>query len=166
MKSKKGLIFKKRNSFFLCTPIGIIKISSKKRRIIKIEFTNTIDHKNKQQDNKHYQEISNYFFKFQPKFTIPYFFSGTVFQNKVWKTITKIPFGQTTTYSSIAKLIGFPKAARAVGQAIKKNPIPIIIPCHRVIGIKGKITGYAHGIWRKKWLLEREKKLINKNRTK
>lgn len=166
MESDNNSILKSNNTFYLNTPIGIIKISSKKHRIVKIEFTNTINHEHKQQDNKHYQEISNYFFKFQPKFTIPYFFSGTVFQKKVWKALTKIPFGQTTTYSSIAKSTGFPKAIRAVGQAIKKNPIPIIIPCHRVISMNGELTGYAHDLWRKKWLLEHEKKLINKNRTK
>ena len=81
---------------------------------------------------------------------------GTVFQQSVWKELLNIPFGKTRTYLEQTKQIGDPKAIRAVASANGKNPIAIVIPCHRVIGSDGSLTGYASGIWRKKWLLEHE----------
>lgn len=82
---------------------------------------------------------------------------GTKFQRKVWREIAKIPFGKTKTYKEIAEAIGNPLAYRAVGQACKKNPVPIIIPCHRVISSSGSLGGYRGGIKRKKILLDLEK---------
>jgi methylated-DNA-[protein]-cysteine S-methyltransferase len=71
----------------------------------------------------------------------------------VWQQIARIPFGETITYGDIAKAIGKPMASRAVGAACGQNPISIIVPCHRVVGSSGKLTGYAGGLWRKEWLL-------------
>lgn len=82
--------------------------------------------------------------------------SGTDFQKQVWNELLNIPFGKTRSYLEQTKKIGDPKAIRAVASANGKNPISIIIPCHRVIGSDGSLTGYAGGIWRKKWLLEHE----------
>lgn len=82
--------------------------------------------------------------------------SGTEFQQKVWNLLKKIPFGQTTTYSALALKLGSPTYTRAVGLANGKNPIPIIIPCHRVVGADGKMVGFAGGIERKKQLLLHE----------
>lgn len=81
---------------------------------------------------------------------------GTTFQQSVWEELNNIPFGKTRTYMEQTKKIGDPKAIRAVASANGKNPIWIVIPCHRVIGADGSLTGYAGGIWRKKWLLEHE----------
>ncbi len=81
---------------------------------------------------------------------------GTEFQRLVWAEMLKIPFGETITYGEIAKNIGRPKAARAVGMACNKNPLCIIVPCHRVIGSSGSLTGYAGGLLKKQWLLEHE----------
>lgn len=81
---------------------------------------------------------------------------GTDFQQSVWKELNNIPYGKTRTYMEQTKQIGDPKAIRAVASANGKNPIWIVIPCHRVIGSDGSLTGYASGIWRKKWLLEHE----------
>ena len=81
---------------------------------------------------------------------------GTEFQNKVWKQLQKIPFGKTKSYGDIASKINNPKAMRAVGMANRNNPIPIIIPCHRVIGSNGKLTGFAGGLDLKKRLLDFE----------
>ncbi len=81
---------------------------------------------------------------------------GTVFQKKVWKQLEAIPFGKTTTYQQMANQLGDPKVIRAAASANGKNPISIIIPCHRVIGSDGSLTGYAGGLHRKKWLLEFE----------
>ncbi len=83
---------------------------------------------------------------------------GTEFQKKVWKSMMEIPYGETRTYGEIATLIGSPKGARAVGMAANKNPIPIIIPCHRIIGASGKLVGYAGGLSLKETLLQLELK--------
>ena len=81
---------------------------------------------------------------------------GTDFQKKVWQQLQQIPFGKTTSYQAMANLLGDPKVIRAAASANGKNPIAIIIPCHRVIGSDGSLTGYAGGLHRKKWLLEHE----------
>lgn len=82
--------------------------------------------------------------------------SGTEFQKKVWKELLKIPFGTTVSYQEITNQLGYPKAIRAVANANGKNPLWIVVPCHRVIGSDGSLTGYAGGLWRKKWLLDHE----------
>lgn len=87
---------------------------------------------------------------------IPVAFGGTSFQNKVWKALRRIPVGTTLSYGGLAKKIGEPKAVRAVGLANGSNPIGIVVPCHRVIGSDGSLTGYGGGLPRKKWLLEHE----------
>ncbi len=81
---------------------------------------------------------------------------GTDFQKKVWNALLNIPFGKTTSYLELSKELGDVKAIRAVASANGKNPLWIVIPCHRVIGSDGSLTGYAGGLWRKKWLLEHE----------
>jgi len=87
-------------------------------------------------------------FKLNPK--------GTEFQQKVWKALLEIPFGKTMSYLELSKKLGDVKAIRAVASANGKNPLWIVVPCHRVIGTDGLLTGYAGGLWRKKWLLEHE----------
>ena len=81
---------------------------------------------------------------------------GTDFQKRVWKELLKIPFGKTASYQEVTNKLGDPKAIRAVANANGKNPLWIVVPCHRVIGSDGSLTGYAGGLWRKKWLLEHE----------
>lgn len=99
------------------------------------------------------KQLSEYFFGKREAFELEYAFSGTDFQKKVWKELEKIPFGKTKTYGEIALAINNPGAARAVGSACNKNPLAIIIPCHRVIGKNGNLTGYAAGENIKEWLL-------------
>lgn len=89
-------------------------------------------------------------------FDLPLRPTGTLFQRTVWDELTRIPYGKTISYGELAKRIGNPVASRAVGLANGKNPIAIVIPCHRVIGSDGKLTGYGGGMDRKKWLLEHE----------
>ena len=91
-------------------------------------------------------------------FDIKYEINGTEFQKKVWKELTDIPYGETRSYKEIAVAVGNPKASRAVGMANNKNPIAIIVPCHRVIGSDGKLVGYAGGLDMKRALLTLEKK--------
>ena len=101
-------------------------------------------------------QLSDYFegkrtdfnFKLNPK--------GTEFQQKVWKALLEIPFGKTLSYMDLSKKLGDVKAIRAVASANGRNPLWIVVPCHRVIGTDGSLTGYAGGLWRKKWLLEHE----------
>ena len=97
-----------------------------------------------------------YFTKKRTVFELKLAPQGTVFQTKVWSALQNIPFGKTASYSDMAKTLGDPKVIRAAASANGKNPIWIVIPCHRVIGSDGSLTGYAGGIWRKKWLLEHE----------
>ncbi len=101
-------------------------------------------------------QINNYFSEGKQNFTFKINPIGTVFQNKVWKSLQEIPYGKTCSYLELSKKIGDVKAIRAVANANAKNPLWIIIPCHRIIGSDGSLTGYAGGLWRKKWLLEHE----------
>jgi len=91
-------------------------------------------------------------------FDVPVALGGTDFQHKVWMEVNKIPFGQTVSYQKIANSLGNPQAVRAVGTAIGANPILIMLPCHRIVGQFGQLTGYAGGLWRKSKLLELEQK--------
>lgn len=99
------------------------------------------------------KQLNNYFAGNLKKFSLKLDFIGTEFQKKVWKALLSIPFGETRTYGEIATQIGSPKAVRAVGAASGKNPISIIVPCHRVIGSNGKLTGFAGGLETKAYLL-------------
>ena len=101
-------------------------------------------------------QLQEYFAGTRTEFNLKLNPQGTAFQQKVWSELLNISFNKSSTYLKQTKKIGDPKAIRAVASANGKNPIWIIIPCHRVIGSDGSLTGYAGGIWRKKWLLEHE----------
>jgi methylated-DNA-[protein]-cysteine S-methyltransferase len=101
-------------------------------------------------------QLREYFEGNRQEFNLKLNPQGTDFQKKVWKELLTIPFGKTTTYMKQTLALGNENAIRAVASANGKNPIWIIIPCHRVIGTDGSLTGYAGGLWRKKWLLEHE----------
>ena len=101
-------------------------------------------------------QLNDYFEGKRTDFTFKLNPSGTEFQQKVWKGLLKIPFGKTMSYLELSKKLGDVKAIRAVASANGKNPLWIVVPCHRVIGTDGSLTGYAGGLWRKKWLLEHE----------
>ena len=101
-------------------------------------------------------ELQEYFDGNRFTFTVPLQISGTAFQQKVWNALHEIPYGKTLSYKELARNIGNEKACRAIGLANNRNPLPILIPCHRVIGSSGKMVGYAGEIWRKEWLLMHE----------
>jgi len=103
-------------------------------------------------------QLDEYFNGKRKKFDLPLKLNGTDFQVDVWKALQKIPFGETRSYGEIARAIGNPKAVRAVGMANNRNPIVIIVPCHRVIGHDGSLTGYGGGLELKRRLLELEQK--------
>lgn len=108
------------------------------------------------------KQLDEYFQGIRREFTIKVLLGGTEFQNKVWKKLLEISYGTTWSYKELAIGIGNENAQRAVGNANSKNRINIIVPCHRVIGSKGKLTGYGGGLWRKKWLLNHEQKFGEK----
>ncbi len=103
------------------------------------------------------KELDAYFEDASSRFKVSLELIGSEFQKLVWNELTTFPVGITHTYSQVAEMIGKPKAARAVGHANARNPIAIVIPCHRLIGASGDLTGYGGGIWRKEWLLKHEK---------
>ncbi len=102
------------------------------------------------------KQLDDYFKGKLKKFNIKYEYSGTPFQEKVWKELLNIEYGTTISYKELAQRIGSPKSVRAVANAVGKNKIGVIIPCHRIIGINGTLTGYAGGIENKRYLLEIE----------
>lgn len=105
------------------------------------------------------KELEEYFQGNRKTFDLPLSLKGTPFQKKVWQVLMTIPYGKTMTYKQVAEAIGNPKACRAVGMANNKNPIPIVVPCHRVIGSNGKLVGYAGGLHMKEKLLEMEQNI-------
>ena len=109
-----------------------------------------------------YQQLKEYFQGERQTFQLPLEPKGTPFQQKVWNTLQTIPYGKTWSYLQMAKAIGNPKACRAVGMANHRNPIGIIIPCHRVIGSNGDLVGYASGLDMKRYLLNLEKETLLK----
>ena len=104
------------------------------------------------------EQLAQYFGGKRAAFDIPLAYPGTDFQRKVWQTLRDIPYGQTRSYGEVARVVGKPGAARAVGAANSANRIAIIIPCHRVIAAGGGPGGYGGGLWRKQWLLELERR--------
>ncbi len=106
------------------------------------------------------QQLSEYFARTRTTFDLPLDSSGTAFQREVWDALRAIPYGTTVSYGELARRLGDVRATRAVGAANGKNPIPIIVPCHRVIGARGELTGFGGGLDRKRWLLEHEGALM------
>lgn len=145
---------------FLETPIGVLKIIGDEKAIKWVGFTEegirSTDGKVPNVVRKAKHQLKEYFEGKRKVFDIAVAPEGTHFQKTVWKELEDIPFGITSTYAKQAKKLGDLKKIRAVGGANSKNPIAIIIPCHRIIGSNGNLTGYAGGIERKKWLLKHE----------
>ena len=144
---------------FVKTPIGLAEIQGDENGVSNIHLKNEeIRRVSKvpQELEEAVRQIQEYFEGNRTQFTFLLNPSGTKFQKKVWQELLKIPFGKTSSYMELSKRLGDVKAIRAVASANGKNPLWIVIPCHRVIGTDGSLTGYAGGLWRKKWLLEHE----------
>lgn len=144
---------------YLETPLGTAEIVGDDEGIISI----SISDKKEKTDSEIpdslmdcIEQLKEYFEGERQDFNLKLNPEGTDFQKGVWKELLTIPFGKTTTYLKQTLALGNEKAIRAVAAANGKNPISIIVPCHRVIGTNGSLTGYAGGLWRKKWLLEHE----------
>lgn len=110
-----------------------------------------------------FRQLQEYWSGQRKTFDFPYELRGTEFQKKVWAALETIPYGQTCTYGDIARMVGSPKAVRAVGATNGKNPMWIVVPCHRVVGANGTLTGYAGGLAMKQQLLELERRVLQRN---
>ena len=159
---------KNRFHTYLQTPVGSIEISGTNTFVTSIQFVEEEEEITEPVPeilNACKKELEEYFKGTRKEFDVKLKPEGTIFQKKVWNELKKIDYGNTVSYSDIAKKLKNPDAVRAVGLANGKNPIAIIIPCHRVIGEDGKLTGYAGGLPRKQWLLELEGNVSGKNPT-
>ena len=143
------------------SPIGNLVITSDRTSILECTFSD----KQKQSEElpeilkNALKQLDEYFNRERKLFNLDLSPQGTEFQENVWNELTKIPYGETTSYSKIAESTGNKNAVRAVGNANSQNPISIIIPCHRVIGADGSLVGYSGGIVKKKWLLDFERSI-------
>lgn len=138
------------------SPLGELTLVANNKSLIGIFFKNLPASGTNQILEQTEQQLGEYFAGKRKEFNLPLEFNGTDFQKKVWTALLEIPYGQTKSYTDIAKQVGSPKAVRAVGLANSKNPISIIAACHRVIGLNGKLTGYAGGLHNKEYLLRLE----------
>jgi methylated-DNA-[protein]-cysteine S-methyltransferase len=140
------------------SPVGILQIRTTDRGISVVDFTENPD----EQADSHplleecSRQLAEYFSGRRKVFELELDMQGTDFQKKVWSALLDVPFGKTSTYLHLALQLGNKKLIRAVGGANGRNPVAIIVPCHRIIGQDGTLIGYAGGLWRKKWLLEME----------
>lgn len=146
------------------SPIGYLKLTSDIDHLLSVTFVDRLHNYSEFQPEilqNTALQLKEYFAGERKDFYLNINPSGTIFQKLVWKYVSKIPYGKTSSYLNIAIQSGSNKNTRAVGLANGKNPIPIIIPCHRVIGTNGKLTGYAGGIDKKRWLLHHEMQFSN-----
>jgi methylated-DNA-[protein]-cysteine S-methyltransferase len=143
---------------FINSPLGITKIAGDENGIsvISILSEGAISDAIPENLKEAVTQLQDYFEGKRTHFTFKLNPSGTEFQQKVWRELLRIPYGKTCSYLDLSKKLGDVKAIRAVASANGKNPLWIVVPCHRVIGTDGSLTGYAGGLWRKKWLLEHE----------
>ncbi len=151
------------------SPIGIMEVVGTEEEILSVLFTERDEVLHQPQPdtpqvlNDCLQELDEYFKGERMDFTVPYISEGTEFQGKVWSALTTVGYAETASYRDIAVKVGSEKAVRAVGNANSKNKLTIIVPCHRVIGTNGKLTGYAGTLTRKEWLLKHEQATRSKN---
>jgi methylated-DNA-[protein]-cysteine S-methyltransferase len=146
------------------TPVGALRLVADERGLNTVWFLRGRKKEAPQDDWKEdpafflevTRQLQEYFAGALREFEIPLFMEGTDFQRRVWKNLQKIPYGETISYGELANRIGNPKAVRAVGAANGQNPLPIIVPCHRVIGSNGSLTGFGGGLEKKRKLLDLE----------
>jgi methylated-DNA-[protein]-cysteine S-methyltransferase len=150
------------------SPIGVIEIISSEKSILSIMFVDRdspVEHQSEMPEilRDCYEQLQQYFKGERRVFTFPYEVRGTSFQQTVWNALVQIQYAETASYRDIANSLKKEKAVRAVGNANGKNTLSIVIPCHRIIGTNGSLTGYAGGLWRKEWLLNHERKFKKTN---
>jgi len=142
------------------TQIGEIWIGEENGFIVMLKFktdANGMEKKETPLIKETFNQLTEYFDGKRKTFDIPIKLIGTEFQQQVWAALKTIPYGEVWSYKRLAETVGCSKGYRAVGMANNRNPISIIVPCHRVVGINGDLVGYASGVEKKKWLLDRER---------
>ena len=152
-------------SIYIGSPIGFIRVTGNEKWVQAVEFCEQPGPEAEpvpETLRRARLQLEEYFQGQRRKFELPLNLRGTAFQKKVWAALRKVPFGRTLSYGGIARAIGRPYSGRAVGGANHHNPVAIIVPCHRVIGHNGRLTGYGGGLWRKQWLLDHEKKVAGR----
>lgn len=144
------------------SPIGKLKLTAEGEYLTEIRFSETYEGNVTGHPvlDQAAAQLSEYFKGNRTEYDLPLKTEGTEFQQEVWDALLTIPYGTTLTYLELARKLGDENVIRAVGRANGQNPIPVIIPCHRVIGSNGKLTGYSGGIERKRWLLQHEGALL------
>jgi methylated-DNA-[protein]-cysteine S-methyltransferase len=149
-------------SAYYKSPIGVVRIEGDKEGVRLVDFCeeDQLSFSNEVPEClvEAHQQIQEYFEGIRKEFNFTLNSKGTDFQRTVWDELVKVPYGQTASYAELAQQIQNPKAVRAVANANRRNPIGIVVPCHRIIGSNGSLTGYAGGLWRKEWLLNHENK--------
>jgi methylated-DNA-[protein]-cysteine S-methyltransferase len=157
----------KAQAFTRCsTPIGDLTLTASDTALTGVHFSPFEVGADWVQDERHpmlvrtREQLTAYFAGARPTFDLPLDAPGSAFERRVWDALRAIPYGTTTSYGALARRLGDVKSTRAVGAANGKNPIPIIVPCHRVVGSKGELTGFGGGLDRKRWLLEHEGALM------
>lgn len=145
------------NTLFFETPLGVMCAVEKDGALVSLRFAEGAGGYETPLLQQTKTQVLEYLDGKRREFDIPLRPRGTDFQMRVWKALESIPYGQTRTYSQIAEAVGSPRACRAVGSACNRNPIAIIVPCHRVIGASGMLVGYEYGLDTKKYLLSLEK---------
>jgi len=140
------------------SPIGLVQIGGSASEVTSLDFLERRREKTESNPflDRAARQIAEYFAGKRQVFDLPISYQGTHFQERVWGQLLKVPFGKTASYQDIARGVGNPLAVRAVGAANGKNPISLIVPCHRIIGSNGTLVGYGGGLWRKEWLLKHE----------
>ncbi|MES2778983.1 MAG: methylated-DNA--[protein]-cysteine S-methyltransferase [Bacteroidota bacterium] len=150
---------------YLQSPIGIIEIQATQHNVHSVRFLDKTESFKQSVDNEVTQQcvlqLTEYFDGKRKDFSVSTQQEGTDFMQGVWVNVCDIPYGKTASYLDLAKLSGDENLTRAVGTANGKNQLAILVPCHRVIGTNGKLTGYAWGLHRKQWLLDHEAKVNN-----
>jgi len=151
---------------YVDTPIGALLVAGSAEGICEIHFAGALPRPDWTLDDGALAyaaaQLHAYFAGERQAFDLPLQPAGTEFQRAVWTRLCAIPFGETTTYSAIAHAIGRPDAVRAVGAANGANPIPVVVPCHRVIGKSGALTGFGGGMEVKRWLLDHEARVAGR----
>ncbi len=150
-----------RHTTYMQSPLGTLRISGSEQGISEITFCGEAFGETGQEAipaclQTCVQQLQEYFAGKRHTFDVKLAPQGTAFQQQVWQQLLAIPHGKTSTYLAVARAVSTEKAIRAVGTANGRNPICIVVPCHRVIGSDGSLTGYAGGLWRKEWLLRHE----------
>lgn len=153
---------KRRASAVLDTPVGRLRVVASPRGICRVTFgaRGRSDADGAPAARQHLAaavaQLREYFAGRRRQFRLPVELAGTRLERRIWRILCRIPYGSTVSYGELARQLGMPRAARAVGRACASNPVPVIVPCHRVVAADGSLHGFGGGLWRKQRLLEQE----------